>query len=151
MLKGEDLGQSVPFFSQEVRDHRFKFPKAMEWEFILGLGDIWHIGSCNWIMIGRYCLATEGLGVSKSWGRGSSWELAKEMMCWNQQVGWLDGWGWRWSWGQENVGSQINRGFSFARRSLHSKGTEQVGTTRKEWVIGMSLKMQLSGEIWRSW
>lgn len=40
---------------------------------------------------------------------------------------------------------------TMARRSLHSKGMEQVGTIRKEWVRGIPLKIKLSGGIWWRW
>jgi hypothetical protein len=37
---------------------------------------------------------------------------------------------------------------SLARRSLPNKGTRYVGTTKKKWVRGTPLKMQLSGGVW---
>lgn len=36
----------------------------------------------------------------------------------------------------------------FARRSFPSKRMGQVGTIRKEWIRGMSLKIKLSGGVW---
>jgi hypothetical protein len=37
---------------------------------------------------------------------------------------------------------------SLTRRSLPNKGTAHAGTTKKEWVRGTTLKMQLSGGVW---
>ena len=37
---------------------------------------------------------------------------------------------------------------NLAKRSLPNKGTGHVGTTKKEWVRGTPLKMQLSGGVW---
>jgi hypothetical protein len=37
---------------------------------------------------------------------------------------------------------------SLARRSLPNKGTGHVDTTKKEWVRGTPLKMQISGGVW---
>ena len=37
---------------------------------------------------------------------------------------------------------------SLARRSFPNKGTGHVGTTKKEWVRCMPLKMSLSGGVW---
>jgi hypothetical protein len=34
---------------------------------------------------------------------------------------------------------------------LPNKGMEQVGTTRKKWVRGTPLKIQLSGGVWWGW
>lgn len=36
----------------------------------------------------------------------------------------------------------------FTRNSFTSKGMEKVGTTRKEWVRRLPLKIQLSGRFW---
>ena len=35
-----------------------------------------------------------------------------------------------------------------ARRFLPNKGTGHVDTTKKEWVRGTPLKMELSGGVW---
>lgn len=37
---------------------------------------------------------------------------------------------------------------TLARRSLPSKGMGQVGSTRKEQGRGITLKLQLSDEVW---
>jgi hypothetical protein len=37
---------------------------------------------------------------------------------------------------------------NLAKRSLPNKGTGHISTTKKEWVRGTLLKMQLNGGVW---
>jgi hypothetical protein len=49
----------------------------------------------------------------------------------------------------EMGGAKEGEAPNLARRPLPNKGKGHVSTTKKVWVKGIPLKMQLSGGVWR--
>jgi hypothetical protein len=97
---------------------------------------------------GEWCLATKGFWTSQTQGSTCEAGKGKNMAL---LVGWLakrrsrgtDGeLEFRRIWGAKELEAP-----SLARRSLPNKETGHIDTTKKEWMRGTPLKMQLRGGV----
>lgn len=90
-------------------------------------------------------MTIEGFGYPTY--RDPSGKLVWEKVC---QIVWLGGgMGMASETGVKQMGKEKEiEAPTLARRSLPNKGTGQVGTSRKEWVKRISLKIELIGGVW---